>query len=403
MPSFCERKKHELHCNQHNIKFTCLECNESFDSATLLVNHEETSGHNNPGTSGSSSLHTPSNSATQNIDLHPQQQRQQQQKVIKQNNVDENKKVKCSICKTVFPNRSILFKHQIVHRDLETLQAEPWSDRPMWEDERGTIDNALKETYDHHRHLILRSNKKIKQTEVKSVYNFPLNEYFSLNNFIEHIERIYNDTNFAFKINLSLGLILRHIRTLEYRYFIPYYNQNIFNVPILISRREDLSSLRERLSEVDIRTYMLRQRKNTAWKPWCITNVNVEIYRTAFALGHVLSLPAYLKNSKSIIGFVSYPYSLLPYNDSLCFFRCLAYHKEQSEYVETLCKKLFSQWVEYVKTHGLKSNDATLRRIPDLEKCFNINIHVYSLTETESAVSKYKSQESILNSEIKKT
>ena len=112
---------------------------------------------------------------------------------------------------------------------------------------------------------------------------------------MEHIERIYNDTNFAFKINLSFGLILRHIRTLEYRYFIPYYNQNIFNVPILISRREDLSSLRERLSEMDIRTYMLRQRDNTAWKPWCITNVNVEIYRTAFALGQVLSLPTYLK------------------------------------------------------------------------------------------------------------
>ena len=79
---------------------------------------------------------------------------------------------------------------------------------------------------------------------------------------------------------------------------------------------------------MDIRMYMLRQRDNTAWKPWCITNVNVEIYRTAFALGHVLSLPAYLKNSKSIIGFVNYPNSLRPYNDSLCFFQMFSVSQE---------------------------------------------------------------------------
>lgn len=161
--------------------------------------------------------------------------------------------------------------------------------------------------------------------------------------------------------------------------------------------------LRERLSEMDIRAYMLRQRENTAWKPWCVTKVNVEIYKTSFPLGHLLCpLPSYITKSKSIISFVRHANSMRPFNDSHCFFRCLAYHKKQSIYMETLCKKLFSQWVAYVKADNLKSTDITLRRIPDLEKCFNINIHIYLLTETGAAISQYKSQECILNAENKK-
>ena len=45
---------------------------------------------------------------------------------------------------------------------------------------------------------------------------------------------MYNNANYAFKLNLSLGIIYRHIHTLAFRYFIPCHNQNVFNVPILM-------------------------------------------------------------------------------------------------------------------------------------------------------------------------
>ena len=200
------------------------------------------------------------------------------------------RKLNAPFTKLFFPNRSALFEHKTIHRDLDSLQPVPWNVRPIWEDENGTIDYNLKKTYEQHRHIILRSNKNVNQVDIKSVYNFSLNEDFSLDDLMRHIETIYNNTNYAFKLNLSFGIILRHIHTLAFRYFIPYYNQNIFNVPILISNREDLRLLRERLDEMDIRAYMLRQMENTAWKLWCVTNVNVEIYITSFPLGH-LSCP----------------------------------------------------------------------------------------------------------------
>ena len=115
-----------------------------------------------------------------------------------------------------------------------------------------------------------------------------------------------------------------------------------------------------------------------------------------------MSTSLLLTKSKSIISFVTHPNSMRPYDDSLCCFRCLAYYKKQSIYIKTLCKKLFSQWVAYVKADNLKSTDVTLRRIPDLEKCFNINIHIYSLSENGAAILQYKSQECILNAENKK-
>lgn len=184
MPSFCERKKHENQCNKQPIQYVCTDCNEKFDSASLLLAHEDEMGHNQPGTSGSSSSHTSSLQASRNTE-HQQQQEQQQ------NNPDKTKKVKCSICKTVFPNRSALFEHKTIHRDLDSLQPVPWNERPIWEDENGTIDYNLKKTYEQHKHVILRSNKNINQVDIKRVYNFPLNEDFSLDDLLRHIETIY--------------------------------------------------------------------------------------------------------------------------------------------------------------------------------------------------------------------
>ena len=388
MPSFCARKKHEDVCNNHSTQFTCPVCNKKFASASALISHENESGHNQPGTSGSTS--------NSNDPVKEAEERAQ--------GTEKNKKVKCSTCKAVLPNRKALYDHRMTfHKQSDnSLQPVPWNDEPIWKDKEGNIDYSLKKTYEQHKHLILRPNISNKG-KIKTVYNFPLSEDFTLEDLMRHIESIYEESNFSFKINLSFGIILRHVSTGEFRYFVPYYNQNIFNLPILINNRDDLRNLREKLSEMDVKSYMLRQRENTSWKPWCITNVNIEIYKTSFPLGHLAKpLPSYIKNSKSIVSFEINPRTKRPYNDFLCFYRCLAFHKKRSIYIESACKELFSTWLQYVKKNLLKSSDVTLKSIPDLEKCFNVNIHIYSLAESGAATSLYKSRECIVNADKKK-
>ena len=59
----------------------------------------------------------------------------------------------------------------------------------------------------------------------------------------EGLHDIFDRQNHAFKINLSFGFIMRHVETGRYRYFRPYDNVNVFNGPILISSREDITKV----------------------------------------------------------------------------------------------------------------------------------------------------------------
>ena len=73
------------------------------------------------------------------------------------------------------------------------------------------------------------------------IYNLPTN---NLRDGVDEIwwklDEIFTDQNGAFKINLSLGLILRNMETGEYRYFAPHVNDSLFPSPILIGSRKYL-------------------------------------------------------------------------------------------------------------------------------------------------------------------
>ena len=88
-----------------------------------------------------------------------------------------------------------------------------------------------------------------------------------MDDFNEQVEDIYNSNSNAFKINLFFGIMLRHVETGKYRYFAPYSNKNVFELPLLISCSSDIDKFMQRLSDIDILNYMLRQRADTSWKP----------------------------------------------------------------------------------------------------------------------------------------
>ena len=81
------------------------------------------------------------------------------------------------------------------------------------------------------------------------------------------------------------------------------------------------------------------------------------------------------------------------YNDKLCFFRCLAYHKIKKKKCALLTKRLHKQWLQFAKTFNLKTSNVTLDQIPDLEHCFQVNINVFSLQRDKTVKSVYKSRE----------
>jgi hypothetical protein len=220
--------------------------------------------------------------------------------------------ITCRRCLATFPNHRELYNHRMLtHRQQGgglRLQDEPWVQNPdivaPWTEVDGTTNDALKHTYQLHRHLILKENKQSTPVGgIHTTYNFPITNDVSPASLTQHVEDIYAERQNAFKINISFGLILYNVETREYRYFIAYNNDQVFPFPIQIVRREDLEKLKKKLTEMNIANYILRQRPNTKFKPVLITNVHFNIYESSYVLGTGETLPEYLLHSSSIVSF----------------------------------------------------------------------------------------------------
>lgn len=227
------------------------------------------------------------------------------------------------------------------------LQPRPWGNgSPPW-GEGDRIDEQLKEVYETNASLILRRHQ---EGNVYSVYNFPIDNHFTVSEIMQAGNEIYDRQQKAFRLNLEFGLILKNTETGEYRYFKPYHNQEIFEHPIYVSRRIHLKRLQHRMQQLNITDYILRQRPNSKWKPFLITNVRIVTYHLNFVLGNGrVTVPEHIIQSKSVISMTTNSKGYA-YKDNLCAFRCLAYHQIKDwSLLEGQTQELFQKWVSFNK------------------------------------------------------
>ena len=362
--SYSSRLKHEKKCNDDDKRnksrnFSCNVCKQSFETASQLVAHENETKHNEAGSS---------------------------------------KGPKCHKCGIRCDSYKQLYRHRVINHSqtdevMQTLQTDPWTENntvPPWDSEDEESQN-LKKTYEQHKHLILKQRKTL--GKIKTSYNFPVSDQLSVDQMMSHLETIYEDNDYAFKLNISLGIILQHLDTGSLRYFVPYHNKTIFSVPVYVRSRRDLDRIRARLSQLDVTEYARRQRPNTQWKPLMVTNVVYEIYITSYPLGLGQVLPRFITRSKSIISFEKNHATGKLYTDNKCFFRCLAYHQSKKKNCELLTKTLQKQWFRYAKNSHFKSAEISIDQMPDLERCFGVNINVFSLHPDKTVKPVFKSRE----------
>jgi len=70
-----------------------------------------------------------------------------------------------------------------------------------------------------------------------------------------------------------------------------------------------------------------------------------------------------------------------PYEDNLCFFRCVALHSGKQ--LHSLVKPTKSIYREYTQQPIDQFQGVTLEQLPTLEECFKLNIIVYELVEQD--------------------
>lgn len=240
-------------------------------------------------------------------------------------------------------------------------------------------DDSLREVYDMNAPLILQRHR---EGNVRSTYNIPLTNDFSVHELMESAEHIFDRQQHAFRLNLHFGFILVHTETGEYRFFIPHSNESLFSRPIYVSRHHDLTKLQRRLERLNVVDYILKQRPNTKWKPVLVTNVHFSLFHLNYLLGAPLQLPDYIISSKSIVTLDKRRRDGKPYDDNLCAFRCLATHRHSNNQLETNTRQYSQQWFDFIKDENSGNFEGvSLDQMAYFENCFKINVNIYHLKE----------------------
>ena len=177
-----------------------------------------------------------------------------------------------------------------------------------------------------------------KKGKIQNIFNIFYDRDFK--GLIENIaKRIMTYQKNRFKINYSLGFILKNIETKEFRYYhASFNNAQILETALLINNRKDLLNFLNSLAEESF--YDGLTRPDTKWKVVQISNITFYANSLKDApLGAGASLPSYITNNHGLANVSG--------NDNLCFFRCLAVHRGSGRWwwrCEREAKKLFNDY-----------------------------------------------------------
>ena len=144
----------------------------------------------------------------------------------------------------------------------------------------------------------------------------------------EQLSRIFADQTTVFKVNFAFGFILRNTETGALQYHHPSANSNlVFEQPFLVSNREDLERAIEEISHIDFLEWVRQQRPNSKWVVDLVTNVTWFVWKLRdHPIGRGSHLPGYIAENHGIAPLDRNRQTGKPYQDNLCFFRCLALH-----------------------------------------------------------------------------
>ena len=149
------------------------------------------------------------------------------------------------------------------------------------------------------------------------------------NSFInQRLDIVFKGLEYAAKVNLAFGFDLKNVEDGSCRYFYAHVNNTLMERFKLVCTPDDITNLKENLQKMDIVDLCTRERANTNWKFYKLTNLTVfAALLKDVPMGcndSVLHEPL-LKNQK--VKCLTFERNTRkPYNDNLCLFRAVALH-----------------------------------------------------------------------------
>ena len=196
-------------------------------------------------------------------------------------------------------------------------------------------------------------------------------------------------------MNFAFGFILRNTETGALQYHHPSANNNlVFEQPFLIATPDDLERAVQEINNIDFLEWVRQQRPNSKWVVDLVTNITWFITKIRdHPIGRGKYLPGYIVDNSGITPLDRNIQTGKPYEDNLCFFRCLALHNGyHTKNLERDTQYYYQQYrdagLSKKKFHGVK-----LSELDQLEKVYEVNIQVYSLAPTQTHCKEHEENE----------
>ena len=238
-------------------------------------------------------------------------------------------------------------------------------------------------------------------------FNFPLkSNNITPGLLLTHLNEIYDQAQRKFKVQMGIGRILRNKENGELKYWRAEHcdshllqNQKVIQ-PLKVNSRSDLKQIAEKASNLATEDYLVSTRPDTKWELVMPTNVRYYISYTDFVAGYITeNLPDYLLNKESVNclhrDYEKRYEANCNYQDKLCFFRCLAYHKLKHDKdhklmcmgrpLNVLTQQLYYDYNRNVNQHR-NQEQVGLDQLLELESYFKVNIEVYRCHEDSNKV-----------------
>ena len=91
----------------------------------------------------------------------------------------------------------------------------------------------------------------------------------------EKLDHFFNNLKSAAKVNVALGFILKNIEDGGFRYFYAHEDNTLLDRSKLVCTHDDLAKLKHFLNKTDVIESCSRERMNTKWRFYKLTNLAV--------------------------------------------------------------------------------------------------------------------------------
>ena len=283
---------------------------------------------------------------------------------------------KCKLCFLEFSGSYALRQHR---NTQHTMQVVSGTRDVEVEHIGGDVDDhTLREELRSCQHFLVDS--ELERARHK-VFNYAVE---TLNETIvnEKLDHFFNNLKCAAKVNLAFGFILKNIEDGGFRYFYAHENNTLLDRSKLVCTHDDLAKLKDFLSKTDVIESCSRERMNTKWRFYKLTNLTVfaALHKDVHMGCKNAVLPEPLLRNGTINCLTGEENTRQPFNDNLCRFRALALHLHGTQRLEEETSKLYKLFIN--KKDGLSPNQfqgVHMNDIPIVEDLLTLNILLYDI------------------------